>query len=160
MTSKLPLKLKQRGHNAPLFFQCAPVADYDEARPVILQMLKLCLARGYEGMSANQLGVPLQVFVTNMPFDGPRVYINPRVQFVGKASILQKELCGSRPKKTAERLRHPTVIVEACHLNGRPFYLNTNDVSDNLAEQHAFAARIQHEIEHLSGVDPQRGLDA
>jgi peptide deformylase len=98
------------------------------------------------GLAANQIGVPLRVFVIDIAAeDEPSnmiEFLNPEI--VGRAGEQTwGEGCLSFPGVTEDIKRAATVTVRALDRHGKPFEL----VADGL-----LAVAIQHEFDHLEGV--------
>ena len=111
-------KIKQRAPYPHLFDECEELpTDWPEKyRPLLLEMIKICLQKKLEGLSANQLGVPIKAFVTKALGDGPRVFINPVMDILDYDQNLIEETCISFPRTNVERYRHKAVVVAARNL--------------------------------------------
>ncbi len=153
----MKLHLRKKGPNEPLSFMCKPLPDRweQEFRPVIIEMIRICLKEKLEGLAANQLGLDYRVFVTNVRDDGPRVFINPEIDITDYDEELVVEHCGSFPKKDTERWRAKGLLVTGINLKNELFRLDTGtDMTirnEEIGER--LAARIQHEMEHINGVN-------
>lgn len=102
-------------------------------------------ARGV-GMAANQIGVPLRVFVFDCPDEEDRHrrghVINPRLVESGGPLVRGPEGCLSLPGFEAGTPRADRVVVAGEDLRGRPVRLSAD----------GFQARcLQHECDHLDG---------
>ncbi len=94
------------------------------------------------GLAAVQVGELLRIFVTRVPRDVPRVFINPDILETSIEQELQEEGCLSIPGINADVERPSSVRVQAWNEKGRPFSLTAD----------GFLARvIQHEFDHLNG---------
>ena len=118
----------------------------DQLRAVIKQMFPLMYeARGI-GLAANQIDLPLRVFVLNLaadPEEGEEhVFINPVVSRP-KGSDEKEEGCLSMPGVNGHVKRPETVRVEAYNLQGQLFEADLDGL---------FARAVQHELDHLDGV--------
>ncbi|MGI8830008.1 MAG: peptide deformylase [Candidatus Limnocylindria bacterium] len=92
------------------------------------------------GLAANQIGIPLQVAVTEV--DGTVTeLINPQI-VKGSGEQLDWEGCLSIPGYVAEVDRHAKVTVKARDRRGREFRVKGEEL---------FARALQHEIDHLNG---------
>jgi peptide deformylase len=118
----------------------------DQLRDYIAQMFQLMYASKGVGLAANQVNLPLQLFVVNpagKPDDGEEmVFINP-VLSRPKGSEEAEEGCLSLPGVYGEVVRAAEVDVEAFSHLGQRIQLRAS----------GYLARIlQHEFDHLQGV--------
>ena len=118
----------------------------DQLRAVIKQMFPLMYeARGI-GLAANQIDLPLRVFVINLaadPDEGEEhVFINPVISRP-KGSDEKEEGCLSMPGVNGHVKRPETVRIEAYNLQGQLFEAELDGL---------FARAVQHELDHLDGV--------
>ena len=136
----------------------AVITDTDVTREYIPAMLALLRKAGGVGLSANQIGISESVFVTNLPSDWPKIFINPSVELAGK-SFIKKEGCLSYPGMVYKRKRHSRVIVSAYGLDGDKFVLDTlmGYYKARPLLGILMAQVIQHEMEHLDGIDVRTG---
>ena len=95
------------------------------------------------GLAAPQVGELKRIFVTHVPDDDLRVFINPEILATSEEQISYEEGCLSIPGLYAEVTRPAWVTVQARNENGRLF---TVDISGLLARV------VQHELDHLNGV--------
>ena len=95
------------------------------------------------GLAAPQVGELKRVFVTHVPDDDLRVFINPEILATSEEQVPYEEGCLSIPGLYAEVTRSARVTIQARNENGRLF---TVDVSGLLARV------VQHELDHLNGV--------
>jgi peptide deformylase len=118
----------------------------DQLRDYITQMFELMYSSKGVGLAANQVNLPLQMFVVNpagKPGEGEEmVFINP-VLSRPKGSEVAEEGCLSLPGVFGEVVRASEIDVEAfTHLGQRVKLRATG-----------YLARIlQHEFDHLQGV--------
>jgi peptide deformylase len=90
-----------------------------------------------------QVGELIRLFVTKVPKDSPRVFINPDILETSIEQESFEEGCLSIPGVNADVDRPSSVRVQAWNEKGRPFSLTAE----------GFLARvIQHEIDHLNGI--------
>ncbi len=124
-----------------------PVMRVDEQlRAVIRQMFPLMYeARGI-GLAANQVDLPLRIFVINLaadPEEGEEhVFINPVIS-KPKGMDEKEEGCLSMPGINGTVKRPDTIHVQAYNLNGQLFEATLDGL---------FARAVQHEVDHLDGV--------
>jgi peptide deformylase len=110
---------------------------------------------GLVGMAAPQIGINLNVFVSEIRktklrtnskiLDGLRVLINPKIISKSKKQEDMYEGCGSVDfgKLHGPVKRHVAVTVQALNEKGEKFTLETKDL---------LAEIMQHEYDHLQGV--------
>jgi peptide deformylase len=95
------------------------------------------------GLAAVQVGRLLRIFVTRVPGDGPRVFINPDILETSIEQEPFEEGCLSIPGLYTDVIRPSEVRVQAWNAKGRPFTLSVD----------GYLARvIQHEFDHLNGI--------
>jgi peptide deformylase len=105
------------------------------------------------GLAAVQVGRLIRLFVTHVPDDVPRVFINPEIVETSLEQEAVEEGCLSIPGVNTDVLRPQLVKVQAWNAEARPFSLETEGL---------LARVVQHEIDHLNGVlfidrvDPKR----
>ena len=117
----------------------------DELRNIIRQMFPLMYEARGVGLAANQIDLPLRVFITNLevePEEGEeRVFINPVIS-QPKGIDEQEEGCLSIPEVYADVERSNRVEIKGYDLDGKEVRY----------EAEGFLARaFQHEMEHLNG---------
>ncbi len=120
------------------------VPDIDaDVKKLVEEMFSAMTAAKGVGLAAVQVGELVRLFITKVPKDSPRVFINPDIL---ETSIDQEPLeegCLSIPGINADVDRPNAVRVQAWNEKGRPFTLSAE----------GFLARvIQHEIDHLNGI--------
>jgi peptide deformylase len=117
----------------------------DELRGLVRDMADTMYASVGIGLAANQIGVPLRIFVADVSEgangDTLKVFINPVIT-EESGSQVGEEGCLSFPDITLEIDRAERVTVEALDLEGEPF---------TFAAEGLLARAIQHECEHLDG---------
>jgi peptide deformylase len=119
----------------------------DRLRDMVRQMFDLMYQAKGIGLAANQVALPLRVFIMNPTGDPEQkdaemVFINPEITS-RKGSELEEEGCLSLPELYSEVRRAREVTVEAYDLNGEGFELTVEDLP---------ARVILHETDHLDGV--------
>jgi peptide deformylase len=125
-----------------------PVAQVSEAvRQLATGMLELMHQAQGLGLAANQVAVPIRLFVTDASVDPlgegkDRVYINPEI-LDREGIVVAEEGCLSLPGIYADVRRAQRVRVRALDAWGNSFEVEAPDL----------AARVlQHEWDHLRGV--------
>ncbi|MCA9024915.1 MAG: peptide deformylase [Planctomycetaceae bacterium] len=116
-------------------------------RKTIEEMFELMYAAKGIGLAANQVALPLRLFIMNETGDSQEkdaefVFINPEITS-RKGSALGEEGCLSLPELYAEVRRPNEITVEAFDLDGQGFEITLDDLP---------ARVIQHELDHLDGV--------
>jgi len=120
------------------------VPDFDgEIQSLTEQMFDTMYTNKGIGLAAVQVGKLIRLFITHIPDDGPRVYINPEIVETSVDQGTYEEGCLSVPEVNAEVIRPAHVRVQAWNLMGRPFSLDADQL---------LARVIQHEFDHLNGV--------
>jgi peptide deformylase len=120
------------------------VPDFDgEITSLIEQMFETMYANKGIGLAAVQVGKLIRLFITHVPKDTPRVFINPEVMETSVDLGSFEEGCLSVPDVNAEVVRPMQVKVQAWNVKGRPFSMDADDL---------LARVIQHEFDHLNGV--------
>jgi peptide deformylase len=142
----MPLSIIQYPHPT-LRVRSKPIRRVDqELRDLVAQMLELMYQAEGVGLAANQVDVPLRLFVANptgQPGEGEElVLINPELERP-KGNESGQEGCLSLPGLYGQVKRPKSVRVSAYDLSGNPI----ERVVDG------FLARvIQHENDHINGV--------
>jgi peptide deformylase len=128
-------------------------ADFDfkkstrkEISDLVLRMRKIMRAANGIGLSANQIGLNMNVFVAEVPDPdgGMKFYaiFNPRMEKTSDETGLFEEGCLSIPGKWGDVPRAEKVTVSGCDKNGKPIKIKAWGL---------LARVFQHEIDHLSG---------
>ena len=98
------------------------------------------------GLSANQIGLDLKMFVAEIPDTqgGTKFYavFNPKIEKIGGESAVFEEGCLSVPGKWGDVLRAATITVAGFDKNGKPAKIKAWGL---------LARVFQHEIDHLNG---------
>lgn len=115
--------------------ELAGIADY---------MIEVMHEREGVGLAANQIGLPLRMFVHNMPRVAPAVIVNPRiVESSGMWEYSEGCLSMTIDGTHAPLSRPQRITVECIDIKGRPLRIEADE----------WLARVfQHEIDHLNGV--------
>ncbi len=131
-----------------LRFKSADIRQIDNnLRTVVRRMFDLMYEANGIGLAANQIGLPLRVFVMNLAArpeeaDQEFVFINPQITN-RKGTEVGEEGCLSIPKLYADVRRPSDVQIEAFDLDGQLFEMSLDDLP---------ARVVQHELDHLDGV--------
>lgn len=95
------------------------------------------------GLAGVQVGQLFRLFITRVPGDSPRVFINPDILETSIEIEPFEEGCLSIPGLYTDVIRPTSVRVQAWNLKAKPFTLSVD----------GYLARvIQHEFDHLNGV--------
>jgi peptide deformylase len=125
-----------------------PVRRVDaELRRIVGEMFELMYAAKGVGLAANQVDLPLRLFVVNEKADPgaknlERVFINP-VLSRRKGLAEGEEGCLSLPGLYGEVARAEKIFVHAYDLAG-------NEIKEEVGDM--LARVVQHETDHLDGV--------
>jgi peptide deformylase len=124
-----------------------PVQRIDqELRDIARSMLRLMYEAEGVGLAANQVELPLRLFVLNLdgnPNEGQEhVFVNP-VLGRPRGNDEQQEGCLSLPGLYGQVKRPETIRLNAYNLEGEEFEADLDGM---------FARVVQHEIDHLDGV--------
>ncbi|WP_138906660.1 peptide deformylase [Streptomyces chryseus] len=127
---------------------CGTVSDFG---PSLVRLVEDMFATMYAaegvGLAANQVGVPLRVFVYDCPDDEDVRHIghivNPRLVEADGITVRGPEGCLSLPGVEAGTERFDRAVVEGVSLTGDPVRVEGTGF---------FARCLQHECDHLSGL--------
>jgi len=124
-----------------------PIVRVDDTlRAAVKQMFPLMYEAKGIGLAANQVDLPLRVFVINLaadPDEGEEfVFINPVIS-KPKGLDEKEEGCLSMPGVHGQVRRPEKVHIEAYNLHGQLFEADLDGL---------FARAVQHELDHLDGV--------
>jgi peptide deformylase len=117
-----------------------------ELRQKIREMFELMYAAKGIGLAANQVDLPLRLFIVNLeakPEGQELVFINPVISLPRGGSEEAEEGCLSLPGLYGPVVRPKQVRINAYSLAGEEIQL---DVTGLLARC------VQHELDHLDGV--------
>jgi peptide deformylase len=136
---------------------CREVTSFDgELARLIEDMYATMYAARGVGLAANQIGVPLRVFVYDCPDDEDVRHlghlVNPRLVETDGPVVRGPEGCLPLPGIEAGTPRHDHAVVEGRSLDGEPLTVTGTGF---------FARCLQHECDHLDGglyVDRLTGL--
>jgi len=130
-----------------LRYSAKPIARVDkELKEIVQEMFRIMYAAHGVGLAANQVALPIRLFVCNpsgVQDEGPEmVFINPVIS-KQKGVEEAEEGCLSLPGVNAIVKRSKSLWVNAYDISGKEID----------AEVSGYLARIiQHEIDHLDGV--------
>ena len=124
-----------------------PIRRVDaELKKVVRQMFELMYEANGVGLAANQVDLPLRLFVVNLEADPEKgdelVFINP-VLSMAKGSEEAEEGCLSLPGLYGQVTRPERIKVTSYSINGEEFVAELDGL---------FARVVQHETDHLDGV--------
>ena len=130
-----------------LEIKCEPCSSVEEGEEIGTQLLKeLTGSKTGIGLAANQIGVPLRVFVVNMGVetdtDNLITLINPEITAM-EGSESGEEGCLSIPDVVAEVNRATQIEIKAVDLNGKDIRYEASGI---------LARALQHEMDHLNGI--------
>ncbi len=127
---------------------CEPVTDFGPALAELIEDLfaTMYAARGV-GLAANQIGVPLRVFVFDCPDDEDIRHlghlVNPRLTEADGIVLRGPEGCLSLPGLEAGMERYDHAVAEGVTQDGAPARIEGSGF---------FARCLQHESDHLEGL--------
>jgi peptide deformylase len=127
--------------------QSKPIQRVDsQLKQIVDRMFELMYEHKGIGLAANQVNLPLQVFIINVegnPDAGEEmVFINPVIDSP-KSSSMAEEGCLSIPTVYGNVARPESVRIKAYNLKGEMI----DQQVDGL-----LARAIQHEVDHINGV--------
>ena len=136
---------------------CAEVTDFGAPLGRLVEdMFASMYAAGGVGLAANQIGVPLRVFVYDCPDDEDRRHlghvVNPGPVRTGGVTVTGAEGCLSLPGIESGTRRYDEAAVDGLDMLGAPVAISGTGF---------FARCLQHEWDHLQGevyTDRLRGL--
>ncbi|MFE9995370.1 peptide deformylase [Streptomyces avermitilis] len=144
-----------RGHVRPLTLlgdpvlhaPCEEVTDHGpELARLVEDMFATMYAANGVGLAANQIGVPLRVFVYDCPDDEDVRHVghvvNPRLVEADGVVLRGPEGCLSLPGLEAGTERYDRAVVEGFTTDGEPVRVPGTGW---------FARCLQHECDHLDG---------
>ncbi|MEU1477618.1 peptide deformylase [Streptomyces sp. NPDC001668] len=128
----------------------APCGDVSDFGPELATLVEDLFATMYAyegvGLAANQVGVPLRVFVYDCPDDEEVRHlghvVNPRLVAADGLVFRGPEGCLSLPGLEAGTERHDHAVVEGFTMTGEPITVHGSGF---------FARCLQHECDHLEG---------
>ncbi|MET8009219.1 peptide deformylase [Streptomyces sp. NPDC005271] len=126
---------------------CEEVTVFDAALSRLVEdMYATMYAAHGVGLAANQIGVPLRVFVYDCPDDEDHRHlghvVNPRLVAADGVTVRGAEGCLSLPGIEAGTPRYDRAVVEGVTVTGEPARVEGTGF---------FARCLQHESDHLDG---------
>lgn len=126
---------------------CRDVTDFGpELADLVEDLFATMYAAQGVGLAANQIGVPLRVFVYDCPDDEDVRHlghiVNPRIVEQDGVVVRGPEGCLSLPGLEAGTERYDHVVLEGCTATGEPVTVHGTGF---------FARCLQHECDHLAG---------
>lgn len=131
-----------------LRWKSKPIAEINpELREIVRKMFDLMYEARGVGLAANQVGLPLRLFVVNVSAESDEadqelVFINPEI-IHRKGSVESEEGCLSLPELYGQVRRAEEIVVEAFDLEGRELRIPLTELVGRV---------VQHEHDHLDGV--------
>jgi peptide deformylase len=130
-----------------LRYKSKPLRKVDaELKKMIREMFDLMYAHQGVGLAANQVNLPYRFFIINLEGDPTKgeehVFINPVISR-RRGSAENEEGCLSFPNIWAPVRRTEKLHLSAFDLAGKPVELDLSGM---------FARAVQHEYDHLDGI--------
>ena len=141
-----PLQIVKHPHLA-LRHQSKPVKRVDaELGRIVREMFQLMYESGGIGLAANQVDLPLRLFIVNLAAAADEgeelVFINP-VLSKPKGNVEMEEGCLSFPQLYGPVVRPKEITVNAYNLRGEEIKASLSGMLSRV---------VQHEYDHLEGV--------
>lgn len=133
----------------PILKQTMPKfeGDHKSLRRLAFDMFSLMVSENGVGIAANQVGIPLNMFILRDPngfaFRDAFVCINPVISAYGDQTVDAREGCLSFPNEFCEIERPLGIIITYEDLKGK---------TQKKFMFGALARAAQHEADHLSGI--------
>jgi peptide deformylase len=115
----------------------------DKVRTLVTEMIETMEKGKGVGLAAVQVGELFRIFVTKVPGDTARVFINPDILETSIEQVAMEEGCLSIPGLYTDVTRPSSVRIQAWNEKGKSFTLS--------AEEY-LARVVQHELDHLNGI--------
>ena len=121
-----------------------PVLKIDESiENLVARMTEILEKEKGVGLAAPQIGEKKRIFITKVPRDILRVFINPVIVQTSQELESYEEGCLSIPKVWADVIRPSAINIQAWDITGKVFRLNVEGILSRV---------IQHEFDHLNGI--------
>ena len=144
-------------HPAQEKFLRTPVPEFaiasiprKELDQVIAHMRKLMIAEKGVGLSANQIGLSIRLFICQLPNANGSGYqgkfyaiFNPRVVRSSEKKVCDEEGCLSIPGWYGSVDRYYSILLAGVDKNNRPVSVSARGL---------LARIMQHELDHLNGI--------
>lgn len=138
------LKIQTNKNNPILRKKTEPVAEITgEILNLIKDMKETMIKDNGVGLSANQVGKSMRIFIISSELSKKQVFINPEIIKMSKKTETMEEGCLSLPDIFIPVERAKSLKVKASDEKGKEFKLKAKDL---------LARAIQHETDHLNGI--------
>lgn len=119
------------------------VPDPREIPRWVEAMVRIMRENDGVGIAAPQVGMGERFFVTALPRDEVRLFVNPQILSRSGRTVRSEESCLSLPGITADVKRNAWVTVR---------YFDGDNEAREMTARGLLARVIQHEVDHLNGV--------
>lgn len=135
----------ETGKNNPILRQKTQliVKVNEDILNLIKEMMETMTNTNGVGLSANQVGKNIRLFIVNHELSKKYVFINPEIIKISKKSEIVEEGCLSLPNIYIPIKRAKSIKIKAIDENNKQFKLKANRL---------LARAIQHEMDHLNGI--------
>jgi len=138
------LEIQKGGNNPILKEKTTSVKSITEEIVVLAKdMIETMIKNEGLGLSANQVGKNIRMFVVHPDLTRRPIFINPEITKTSKRTDVLEEGCLSLPGIYRPVNRTKSIKIKALNQKGKQFKLKANDL---------LARVIQHEIDHLNGI--------
>ena len=133
---------------------CTHVEDIDEdIRKLVINMIRTMREEDGMTLSANQVSRSESIFITNIPGDHIRIFINPILEGTGGGDIDTYEGCLSFGGKRLHRQRKRHAVIRAFNLKGEQFIVDTRYKLYSESTSSLVSTCLQHSMDHINGID-------
>ncbi len=139
--------------------KCTNVDSVEEGQEISRILFKLLAqSKNGIGLSAIQVGIPKNVFVTNVK--EPLYFVNAEI-IKGEYPIITEEGCLSFPNKFIKTKRNLKITIKADNIKGEVTYGYQGDITEDIKTNPNLkiegldileSVSIQHEIDHKNGI--------
>jgi peptide deformylase len=138
------LKIQINKNNPILRKKTEPVAEITGEILNLIKDMKETMAKDNGvGLSANQIGKSIRLFIISPELSKKQVFINPKIIKLSKKTETMEEGCLSLPDIFIPIERAKSLKIKASDEKGKEFKLKAKDL---------LARAIQHETDHLNGI--------